>query len=474
MRRHQAFRADYGLILTIQDPTISELNPDNTTSRLHLMPPDDVLPQMIPSAELDPVRSRSSDATRLRDLSATQWRSGIAAWLGWMFDGLDIHLYTLVATSFVALLLGVGEKDKDVGWYSSWIQAAFLFGWALGGGFFGRIGDRLGRSRALVLTILTYAIFTGLSFFAQAWWHLLIFRFLAALGIGGEWAVGASLLAETWPRHWRPWIAAVLQSGVNIGVMFACLAAYVLAGFPDRAIFLVGVVPALLVLWIRRAVPEPEAWHTARQQSNRAAPGVVDLFRGRVLRTTVLTTLVCALGLTAHWAFMFWYLQHLRNLPDVAAWTDEEKRQLVSKALWLVMAASIVGNFVAGFLAQQVGNRRAIAAMFLAYFLSMLATYGVRRDHESLWYWLPAMGVSQGVFGLFTMYLPPLFPTLLRTTGAGFCYNIGRVGAAGGTVFFGLFSKVGDYRLALLYAGFLFPLAAGVALLLPEHTADAD
>ncbi|MEI7651369.1 MAG: MFS transporter [Verrucomicrobiota bacterium] len=104
------------------------------------------------------------------------------------------------------------------------IQAAFLVGWALGGGFFGRIGDRLGRARALNLTILTYAIFTGLSFFAQTWWHLLIFRFLAALGIGGEWAVGASLLSETWPKRWRPWIAAVLQSAVNIGVMLAMVA----------------------------------------------------------------------------------------------------------------------------------------------------------------------------------------------------------------------------------------------------------
>jgi MFS family permease len=436
------------------------------------MPQDKALPDTIHSAEQTADGIRHPDATRLRDLSSAQWKSGVAAWLGWMFDGLDIHLYTLVATPFVALLLGVGEKDKDVSWYSSWIQAAFLFGWAMGGGFFGRIGDRLGRSRALMLTILTYASFTGLSFFAQTWWHLLICRFLAALGIGGEWAVGASLLAETWPRNWRPWIAAVLQSGVNIGVMFACLAAYLLAGFPDRSIFLVGVVPALLVLWIRGAVPEPEAWRAARQESDRAAPGVADLFRGRVLRTTVLTTLVCALGLTAHWAFMFWYLQHLRNLPELADWSEEAKKQLVSEALWLVMAASIVGNFVAGFVAQCVGNRRAIAAMFLAYFLCMLMAYGVPRGHASLWYWLPAMGVSQGVFGLFTMYLPPLFPTLLRTTGAGFCYNIGRVGAALGTVFFGLFSKVGDYRLALLYAGFLFLPAAGVALLLPEYPED--
>src|SRR5262245_45188330 len=221
------------------------------------------------------------DVTRLRDLSPQQWKSGIAAWLGWMFDGLDMHLYVLVAAPFVAELLAVSDqKDPLVGFYSSWIQAAFLIGWALGGGFFGRVADRLGRSRALTLTILTYAVFTGLSFFAQAWWHLLIFRFLAALGIGREWAVGASLPSETWPRRWRPWMAAVLQTGVNLGVMLASLANFLLAGYPHRTVFLVGVLPAFLVLWIRRAVPEPEEWQGARQRSGHAAPGFLELFRG--------------------------------------------------------------------------------------------------------------------------------------------------------------------------------------------------
>src|SRR5437667_5654638 len=204
------------------------------------------------------------DVARLRDLSAQQWKSGAAAWLGWMFDGLDMHLYVLVAAPFVAELLGgLGEKDSLVTSRMSWIQAAFLIGWALGGGFFGRVADRLGRSRALMLTILTYALFTGLSFFAQTWRQLLIFRFLAALGIGGEWAVGAALLSETWPRRWRPWMAAVLQTGVNLGVMLACLAAFLLADFDKRYVFLVGIVPALLVLWIRRAVPETEEWQGA-------------------------------------------------------------------------------------------------------------------------------------------------------------------------------------------------------------------
>jgi MFS family permease len=427
------------------------------------------LPTTSPSPQPTPARSPDQDVTRLRDLSPQQWKSGVAAWLGWMFDGLDMHLYVLVAAPFVAELLHVAsDKDPLVGYYSSWIQAAFLIGWALGGGFFGRIADRLGRSRALMLTILTYALFTGLSYFAQTWWQLLLFRFLAALGIGGEWAVGAALVSETWPRRWRPWLAAVLQTGVNLGVILAGLANFVLADYPKRTVFLVGVLPALLVLWIRRAVPEPEEWHVAKQQFGHAPPGFLELFRGPVRRITVLTLLVCALALTAHWAFLFWYLQHLRNLPDLSGWTPSAKSQLVSKVVWLVMIASIAGNFLAAWLARWLRYRRAIAGLCVTYFLSLFATYRAPLDHENLWYGFTAIGLSQGVFALFTMYLPPLFPTLLRTTGAGFCYNIGRIAAGLGTVFFGLFSQVGDYRLALLYAGFLFLPAAGIAWLLPE------
>src|SRR6187399_3098915 len=181
----------------------------------------------------------------LRDISSTQWKSGLAAWLGWFFDGLDMHLYTLVATPFVAQLLTVDIRDDAVRQKSSWIQAAFLVGWALGGGFFGRVGDRLGRSRALMLTILTYALFTGLSFFAQTWWQLMIFRFLAALGIGGEWAVGASLLSETWPRKWRPWMAATLQCGVNLGILLACGAVAALSAFNAWATGPDGVAPTI-------------------------------------------------------------------------------------------------------------------------------------------------------------------------------------------------------------------------------------
>ncbi len=405
----------------------------------------------------------------LRSISPAQWKSGVAAWLGWTFDGLELHLYTLVALPFVAELLGgLPTTDSRVGQHASIIQGAFLLGWALGGGFFGRIGDRLGRARALSLTVLTYALFTGLSFFAQQWWHLMIFRFLAALGVGGEWAVGASLLSETWPKRWRPWIAAVLQSGVNVGILMAVLANHLMAQSPPRYLFLVGVVPALLVFWIRRAVPEPAEWHAAKQEAHQHEPKMRELFRGEARRITIWTIAVCGISLTAHWAFMFWHVQHLRNLPEVLNWSAADKSKLASQAMYLVIGSSIAGNFFAGWLARWIGYRTTIGAVFFVYFVAMLGAYCLPRNHAALLCWFPVIGFCQGVFGLFTMYLPPLFPTLLRTTGAGFCYNIGRVIAAFGTVFFGLFSKVGDHRLALFYAGFLFLPAALICFFLPN------
>jgi len=419
-----------------------------------------------------------AEATRWRDITPRQWKSGLAAWLGWTFDGLELHIYTLVALPFVAELLGgLPTTDPSVGRYASIIQGAFLLGWALGGGFFGRVGDRLGRARALSLTVLTYAMFTGLSFFAQTWWQLLIFRFLAALGVGGEWAVGASLLAETWPKRWRPWVAAVLQSGVNIGILVAVVANVLRGGHPPRYLFLLGVLPALLVFWIRRAVPEPDEWQQAREKSQHHAPKLAGLFRGPVWRITLWTMVVCGVSLTAHWAFLFWHVQHLRNLPEVLTMSPEQRNKLISLAFYLVIATSMVGNFVAAWLARLAGYRASISLLFVLYFATMLGAYAVPRDYQSLLWWFPFIGICQGVFGLFTMYLPPLFPTLLRTTGAGFCYNIGRVVAAFGTVFFGLLAssagtlKTVDYRLALFYAGFLF-LPAAVACLLMPHAHD--
>ena len=409
----------------------------------------------------------TSETTGFRSLTSQQKKSGLAAWLGWMFDGLDMHIYTLVATPFVAQLLALPRTDKAVGEKGALLNAAFLVGWALGGAFFGRIGDLMGRSRALCLTILCYAGFTGLSAISTEWWHLLVFRFLSALGIGGEWAVGASLLSETWPKRWRPWIAATLQTAVNIGVLLACFFGYLFENSEPRYIFLVGVLPALIVLWIRRAVPETEEWHAARAGSEKP-PGLTDLFRGKVAKTTWIVLTICGVSLTAHWTFMFWQQKYIRDLPEVRDLSSAGQNRAAVIALMVLMAGSILGNYAAAAVARAVGYRKAVVSFCLIYGVIMGLTFLEARTHSAVLIGFFFIGLCQGVFGLFTMCLPPLFPTLLRTTGAGFCYNIGRLIAAGGTVFFGLFTKVGDVRQALLYAAILFIPAAAMACWLPE------
>jgi hypothetical protein len=422
----------------------------------------------------------TAPVTRLKDLTSPQWKSGIAAWLGWLFDGLDLHLYTLVATSFVAMLLGYNYQgtldaaaQQEVGQKAAWIQAAFLIGWALGGTFFGRLGDLIGRSRALSLTILTYAVFTGLSFFAATWWHLLIFRFLAALGIGGEWAVGSTLLSETWPKGWRKWLAAVLQTAVNLGILLACLAGFLMKSLPPNYIFLVGVLPALIVYWIRKNVPEPEDWHGAKSTA-QVKPPMADLFRGDLLGITVPAVIVCAFSLTAWWAFLFWQSQLMRALATAAQWSKNDVNSFVARSFAMLIVVSIAGNFFAGWIATRLGYRRAIALMFTGFVVMVMATFGVDHPLQAMaFFWLPSIGFWSGAYGLFTMFLPPLFPSLLRTTGAGFCYNIGRFAAAAGTVFAQQITRGGDYQGTLFWTSVVWVPAIIAIFFLPEPEDEA-
>ena len=216
-------------------------------------------------------------------------------------------------------------------------------------------------------------------------------------------------------------------------------------------------------------------WSEAKGSPAGAAPSVLDLFRGSVLRTTILTILVCSVALTAIWALIFWGPQHLQNLPDISTWSKAQKQQYSTQVTLIATLTAIAGNFFAAFIARKFGYRAAASVMFLGGVGCMSGAYGFKHDHTQMFLWLPvAHFFIQGIFGLFPLYIPPLFPTLLRTTGAGFCYNIGRVVAAIGTVVFGLFATVGDYRLTLFYVGLLPIVGVFVALLIPEPPKAAE
>ena len=416
-------------------------------------------------------------------LTSIQKKALAAAWLGWMFDGLDGYLYVMVAFPFVASLLAAHAPDgtvtpaatADVASKAAIIQAAFLAGWAVGGAFFGRVGDRLGRARTLTITVLMYAVFTGMQALSAQWWHLLIFRFLAALGIGGEWAAGSALVSETLPARHRAWASAVLQSGYQVGCIVAALTAGFMAGLPERYVFVVGILPAFLTLWVRWAVPEPEEWKRA---DTGRLPAVADLFRHGLARITLTTLVLTSIALTTVWAFLFFAPDLARTLALADGRSAAEAKQFATKVSIAFLLVNIGANFAATYLARWLGYRVSFAAFMLGSVLvgligwyqpPTLTTIGPLTC-VTAFFWL-------GLFGMFPLYIPPLFPTLLRTLGAGLTYNVGRLFAAAGTFYLGDFSKaVGGAGGAIWWVALLFVPGVLVSLVLPipaghEHDA---
>lgn len=412
-------------------------------------------------------------------LSTVQKRALLAAALGWGFDGLDGYLYIAVSSQLVTNLLKNAHPDLAEAALRSmateraaWIQATFFIGWACGGALFGRLGDRIGRSRTLALTILTYAVFTGLGFFATAWWHLLVFRFLAALGIGGEWAAGSALVSETLPARCKAWASALLQSGYIVGIIAATLTGGLLREHDPRWVFVVGVLPALFVFWIRKSVPEPACWHAAKTS---AAPArVVDLFSPAVVKTTLVLSTFVSLCLVTVWVFIFFTPQVIRSLPAVKALPGPEQTQAVTVATLIYFAANIAGNFIATYLSRRVGARLAFAAMLAAAIASLLLGYRAPTETGTLTLYAAVFATSGlGLFAIFPLYIPPQFPTLLRTLGSGFAYNLGRLACAAGTVYGGsIAASAGGPAKAVFYAAFLMVPAFVLCALLP-HDRDA-
>ncbi len=410
----------------------------------------------------------------------TSTKSLIAAWLGWAFDGLDGYLYIILSLPLVTKLLaeehgGATPDPKEVGFKAALIQATFLVGWAVGGAVFGRIGDRLGRARTLTLTVLTYALFTGAVYFATAWWHLLIFRFIAALGIGGEWAAGSALVSETLHSRHRAWASATLQTGYIVGCIAASLVAKAMSGLDPRTPFLVGIVPALLTLWIRSAVPEPEHWVKASRDS--APPRVKELFSGELARTTILLTLLTSIALTTAWAFLFFGPQLVLRIPEVAAMRKSDSQAIVSRIAIAYLLVNIAANYFATYLARFIGYRWAFFALMAA----GLATFAVgfrsapALGNVTMLYCIVAF-FALGLFGLFPLYIPPLFPVLVRTLGAGFTYNVGRLVSAAGTMLAlwagSSLATAEGVSHALWWIGMLFVPGLVVCLFLPEPPQD--
>lgn len=398
--------------------------------------------------------------------------------LGWLFDTMDQNLFNLVRQPSVRDLIlaqGIsGPLQGEVNRYGGYITSIFLVGWALGGFLFGMLGDRLGRTRAMILTILIYAGFTGLSGIARSWQELAFYRFMTALGVGGEWAAGASLVAEVFPERSRPMALGFLQALSAVGNMMAAVVTLVLAqmGLGWRAVFWVGALPALLVFWIRRSLREPERWQKAKEAAIAHHQGVGafrNLFRDPLLRrNTIVGTLMAVAGVGGLWGIGFWSPDlltiALKGLPEKSLATYR------SITFFVQQVGAALGMYTFTLVTEKTNRRFAFVLFFLLSFLALQGTFHYVYTFWQAMLWFPVLGFcTLGPFAGYTVYFPELFPTRLRATGCGVCYNGGRFLAALAPFALGALSvSLGSIRIAASVVAFIYLLGIGVTLMAPE------
>ena len=366
----------------------------------------------------------------------------LAAFLGWMFDGMEMGIFPIVAGPALEEMahgLQGHELTAFVSGWMGWATALFLWGAALGGLVFGWLGDKVGRVRAMSQSILCYSLFTGLCYFATQPWHLPAFRFVAALGMGGEWALGVALVMEIWPEKKRPMLAAVIGAAANAG--FALIAIIAIA-FPViktswRWVMLIGAAPAVLTFFIRLFVPESERWRAAAE--GRHTHPLREIFRAPLLRRTLLAIVLSSVVLIVTWGAVQW----LALVGQERAGSADPRAKAVTQA---VAALGAVAGCFAGAWLGRFGRRR-------AYFVLCVLALGVTSylfrvtrfyDVEFFICVLLAGATTGAFYGWLPLYLPELFPTRVRATAQGLSYNLGRVLAGFGALQMGtLVAKLG-------------------------------
>jgi len=374
-----------------------------------------------------------------RGVTRYQWLVLLVAWLGWVFDAMDATIYAMVLHPALHELLprsGLATGGEEIGWYGGIIFSVFLVGWALGGVLFGVLADRFGRTRVLIATILIYALFTGMAALSQTWWQLGLFRFLTALGIGGEWAAGAALVAEVWPEEKRARAAGVLQSAWAAGFFAAALANLLLREQGWRPVFIVGVAPALVALLVRLWVREPERWlhaHAAESLRSRRKPRLAELFSPPLRRSTLVGSGLAFVAVFGLWGATNWTPTLVRVLPEMQTLDAAAVASRISYATMMLNVGALVGYLSFGPLAERLGRRAVFGLMCLGSLVLLPLTFLTPRTYAQVLLLLPLLGFfNNGIFSGFPIYLPELYPTRLRATGAGFCFNAGRVLASTG------------------------------------------
>ncbi|MFF0450711.1 MFS transporter [Streptomyces sp. NPDC004609] len=371
--------------------------------------------------------------TRLRDAPRYLWLVFASTFLGWAFDAMDLNLLTLMLTETIADLADTQDRGT-IASIGGTIIALKLLAWGVGGIVFGMLTDRFGRARILGITVIIYALFTGLSAVSTSVWQLAVFQMLAGLGIGGEWAAGAALLAETWPDRLRPKIMQLMQMGFAAGFFLAALLALTVGPFGWRWVFAAGLVPILLTVVMRKFIREPDRWHTSRQ-SMPAGQSTLHTTRrllDRDLRKPTLIAVLLGIAMmVGSWGGLTWLPSWITELAGGPAHVGDSP----SHAFMLLNAGAIAGYLALMFLSSVLG-RRTMFALFCAGALVVSLVLFTQVDSLSGVMWMmPLYGFFVvGGFGIFAVYLPELFPTVVRATGQGLAWNFARVITAFGVL----------------------------------------
>jgi MFS family permease len=413
-----------------------------------------------------------------------QWFAVLAAWLGWGFDVFDALLFNYVAPNCIPVLLdlplGSEEAKRATFYWTGVLTSLLLAGWAVGGVLFGVVADRIGRTRTLMITILMYALGTTACAFAPSLEWLIFFRAIASLGIGGEWAAGATLVAETVPESRRVEAGVLLQTASPLGLFLATAVNYYVAGvwFADqpeiswRIVFLFGLLPAGIVLGIRWLVREPERW--ARAEGHEHA-SVRELFSPALRGVTLSAFLMSFIVLVTWWSCNAFIPVVATGLAQASAETHGLDRAATFALIenWKLQATTWfnLGGLIGGLLMIPVVKALGRRPMFVVYLsacaIAIWTTFGfdLPPDVRIPMYFLVGLTVY-GLACAFPFYLPELFPTRVRATGAGFCYNVGRLVAASGPFLVGAVAVQGtgglNQALAVLSFVAIAPLV-GVA-----------
>ena len=397
-----------------------------------------------------------------RELNGYHWFVLIVAALGWLFDCLDQQLFILARQPAMAELLPGTPTQAQIDEAGAYATAIFLMGWAIGGLVFGVMGDRYGRARTMIVTILMYSLFTGLSALSVNFWDFALYRFLTGLGVGGEFAVGVALVAEVMPDRARPYCLSVLQalsaigniSAAAIGMTMGTLAERGLVESVWRPMFVVGAVPALLALVIRWRLREPERWQKASHEGEvaRKLGSYRELFGHPVWRKHALVGLGLAFsGIVGLWGVGFFTFDLVGNVLRARFVAEGMSEPQVAGAVahWKGIASMMmnvggaVGMYSFAILAQRAGRKVTFAICFVAALLSTASVFYYLREFHQVFWMVPIMGFCiLSLFAGYAIYFPELFPTHLRSTGTSFCYNVGRFVAAAGPALLGWLTGV--------------------------------